>query len=157
MTGINFSMKEQKIVESIWEDNGWCRLFLSLQPAIIKRSLNKQMFIRIMVVLHARSIAFSEHETLSYALPLHSYNEESHRWHNVSVPRFSPRVQLDRGLEPRSSQTNDYEIGIAAATLSMRHLGVRAKTDCLEIGMMCTAWATYLPADCSFSELYKSN
>ena len=101
-------------------------IFLSLQPPIIKRSLNKQMFIRIMVVLHARSIAFSEHETLIYARLLHSYNEEFHRCHKVSVPTVLASCAIERGLEPRSSQTKDYEIDIAASTL--KYVTFRSKS-----------------------------
>lgn len=35
---------------------------------------------------------------------------------------------IDRGLEIMSSQTKNYIIGIAASTLSIRHLAVRTNT-----------------------------
>ena len=65
---------------------------------------------------------------------------------------------LDRGFEPRSSQTNDYMTCIYC--FSAKHVALwRAMTGWLEIGIMCPNGATCLSADCCFSELalWKSN
>jgi hypothetical protein len=51
---------------------------------------------------------------------------------------------VDRGFEPPSGQTKDYEIGICCFS---------AKTGQLVIIIMCPSGATCLPADCYFSEL----
>ena len=56
---------------------------------------------------------------------------------------------VDRGFEPRSGQTKDYNIGICC--FSTKH--AREKTGWLEIRVMCTSGATCLSADCCFSEL----
>jgi hypothetical protein len=39
----------------------------------------------------------------------------------------------------------------AASPLSMQHSGVRSKTGCLEIGIMCPSGATCLPTHCCFT------
>jgi hypothetical protein len=51
------------------------------------------------------------------------------------------RYIIDRGFEPRSGQTKDYEIGIVASPLSTQHLGVRTKTGWLGIRIMCQSGA----------------
>ena len=60
---------------------------------------------------------------------------------------------VDRGVEPRSGQTKDYEIGIVASPLSTQHLGVRTKTGWLGIRIMCQSGVICLSPDCYFSEL----
>ena len=52
-------------------------------------------------------------------------------------------------FEPRSAQAKYYEIGISC----MQHQGVRAKTGCLGIRIVCPSGAPCLPADCCFSDL----
>jgi len=47
---------------------------------------------------------------------------------------FFISMLINRGFEPRSGQTKDYRIGI-------------------RIRIVCRSGATYLPADCCFSEL----
>jgi len=42
---------------------------------------------------------------------------------------------------------------VAVSPLSVQHKGVRAKTGWLGIRIMCPSGATYLSADCCFSEL----
>ena len=58
---------------------------------------------------------------------------------------------VDCGFERRSGKTKDYEIGICC--LSAKHKGERAKTDWVEIRIMCLNGATCLSVDCCFSEL----
>ena len=60
---------------------------------------------------------------------------------------------VDRGLEPRSSQTKDYKIGICC--FSAKHAALRSKSkDWLaRIRIMCPSGATCLPADCCLNEL----
>jgi hypothetical protein len=62
---------------------------------------------------------------------------------------------VDRGFEPWLVKTKDYEIGICcfSAKHAAFNLGERAKTGWLGIRIMCPSGATYLPADCCFSEL----
>jgi hypothetical protein len=60
---------------------------------------------------------------------------------------------VDRGFEPRSGQTNDYQIGIFASPLSTQHYGERAKIGWLEIRIMSLNGVTFPPADCCFSKL----
>ena len=60
---------------------------------------------------------------------------------------------VDRGFEPRSSQTKDYEIGICCFSAKHAALRKRSKTGCLGIRIMCPSGTTCLPADCCFSEL----
>ena len=60
---------------------------------------------------------------------------------------------VNRGFEPRSGQTKNYEIGICCFSLSAQHEGERAKTGWLGIRIMCPNGATCLPANCWFSEL----
>jgi len=67
---------------------------------------------------------------------------------------------VNRGFEPRSGQTKDYEIGICC--FSAKHatfLGERAKTSWLRMRIMCPSGVTCLSVDCCFRELalYKSN
>ena len=54
---------------------------------------------------------------------------------------------VDRGFEPRSGQTKDYQIGMCC--FSAMHV----KTDWLGIRIMCPSGATYLPANCCFRKL----
>ena len=55
---------------------------------------------------------------------------------------------VDRGFEPRSGQTKDYNIGICC--FSAEH-ALRGKTGYLGIMIMCPSGATCLFADCCFS------
>jgi hypothetical protein len=66
---------------------------------------------------------------------------------------------VDRGFELWSVQTKDYKIGFAAFPLSTHQYGIRQKTGCLGIRIMCQSEATCLLVDCCFSELalLKSN
>ena len=52
---------------------------------------------------------------------------------------------VDRGFEPPTGQTNDYDIGICFFPQSMHHSGERAKTGWLGIRIMCPSGATYQP------------
>ena len=60
---------------------------------------------------------------------------------------------VDRGFEPRSGQTKDYEIAICC--FSSKHTALRRKNkDWLaRIQDMCPSGATCLSADCCFSNL----
>ena len=60
---------------------------------------------------------------------------------------------VDRGFEPRSGQTKGYEMMFVSPLLNMEHQGERTKTGWLGIRIMCPSGATYLSADCCFSEL----
>jgi hypothetical protein len=61
---------------------------------------------------------------------------------------------VDRGFESRSGKTKDYiKFVFVASPLSTQHYGERAKTGWLGIRIVCPTGATYLPADCCFSEL----
>ena len=66
---------------------------------------------------------------------------------------------VERGFELRSGQTKDYKIGIDC--LFAKHAALRRNSkDCLAGNQnICTSEATFLPADCCFSqlELIKSN
>ena len=62
-------------------------------------------------------------------------------------------IAVDRGFEPRSGQTKDYEIGICCFSAKHTVLGERAKTDWLGIRIMCPSGTTCLSTDCCFSEL----
>ena len=53
----------------------------------------------------------------------------------------------DRGFEPWSVQTKDYNIGICC--FSAKHAALRRKSK----DWLCPSGATCLPADCCFSEL----
>ena len=57
---------------------------------------------------------------------------------------------VDCGFKPCSGQTKDYKIGICC--FYAKH-AVIAKTDWLEMGIICMSGATCLPADSCFSEL----
>ena len=63
---------------------------------------------------------------------------------------------VDRGFEPLSGQTKDYKIGICC--FSAKHASLRSKSKDW-LARMCPSGATWLSADCCFSELalYKSN
>ena len=54
-----------------------------------------------------------------------------------------------RGLEPRSGQTKDYEIGMCCFSAKQK----RTKTGWFGIGIICTSGATCLPVKCCFSQL----
>ena len=59
---------------------------------------------------------------------------------------------VDRGLEPRSGQTEDYKISICC--FSAKHAALRKKKNgWLGIRIICPSGATCLPMDCCFSEL----
>ena len=60
---------------------------------------------------------------------------------------------VDRGFEPQSGQTKDYEIGICC--FSAKHTALRRKSkDCwLGIRIMCPSGMTRLSTACCFSEL----
>ena len=59
---------------------------------------------------------------------------------------------VDHGLEPRSGQTKDYQIGICC--FSAKHAALRRKRkDWSARNQMCQSGATCLTADCCFSEL----
>ena len=61
-------------------------------------------------------------------------------------------ASVDRGLELRSGQTKDYEIGIGC--FSAMHAALKKKSkDWLEIMLMCPSGATYLSGDCCFSDI----
>ena len=60
---------------------------------------------------------------------------------------------IECGFEPRLSQTNQSKLTLAASPLGRQHYWVRTKTGWLKIRMMCPSGATYLLADCCFSEL----
>ena len=56
---------------------------------------------------------------------------------------------VDRGFEPRSGQTKEYNIGICWR----QQYGEIVKTGWLGIMIMCPSGATGLSADCCFSVL----
>jgi hypothetical protein len=61
---------------------------------------------------------------------------------------------VDRWFESGSGQSKDYNIGIcffSAEYIALKR--ERAKTGWLRIGIMCPSGATWLSADCCFSEL----
>ena len=59
---------------------------------------------------------------------------------------------VDRGFEPRSGQTKDYNIGICC--FSAKHTALRKSKDWLARNQkMCPSGATCLPADYCISEL----
>ena len=60
---------------------------------------------------------------------------------------------VDRGFEPRSGQTKNYEIAICC--FSVKHAALRSKSkDCLARNQnRCPSGATCLSTDCCFSEL----
>ena len=59
---------------------------------------------------------------------------------------------VDRGFKPSSGQTKDYKIGIWC--FSAKHTPLQEKEQRLvRIRIMCPSGATFLPADCCFSEL----
>ena len=60
---------------------------------------------------------------------------------------------VDRGLEPCSSQTKDYKIGICC--FSTKHAALRSKSkDWLSRNQNnVSKWSDSLPADCCFNEL----
>jgi hypothetical protein len=60
---------------------------------------------------------------------------------------------IDRGLESRSGQSKDYEIGICCFSAKQAVLRRKSKTGWLRIRILCLTGATYLSADCCFSEL----
>ena len=57
---------------------------------------------------------------------------------------------VDRGFEPRSGQTKDYESGICC--FSAKHAALRRKSKD-RIRINCPSGATCLSADCCFSVL----
>ena len=67
-----------------------------------------------------------------------------------------PSRAVDRGFEPRSGQTKDYEIGICC--FFAKHEAARSKIkDYLARNQSnVSEWVTFLTADCCFSELYTS-
>ena len=60
---------------------------------------------------------------------------------------------VDRGFEPRSGQTKDYEICICCFPNKHPAIRVRAKTGWIGIRIMRPSGEAYLPADSCFSEL----
>jgi len=60
---------------------------------------------------------------------------------------------VDRGFEPRSGQSKDYEIGICYFFAKLAALRRKSKTGWLEIRRMCPIGETCLSEDCCFSEL----
>ena len=60
---------------------------------------------------------------------------------------------IDRRLESRSGQSKDYEIGICCFSAKQAVLRGKSKTGWLRIRILCLTGATYLSADCCFSEL----
>jgi hypothetical protein len=60
---------------------------------------------------------------------------------------------VDRGFEPRSSQTKDYYIGICCISARLAALRERAKTGWLGIRIMCPSRATCVSAEYCISEL----
>ena len=54
---------------------------------------------------------------------------------------------VDRGFEPRSGHTKDYQIRMCCFS------AMHAKTGWLGIRIMCPSGATCLPVDCCFSKL----
>ena len=57
--------------------------------------------------------------------------------------------EVDHRFKSRSDQT----LVFVASPLSMPYLGERTKMGWLGIRIMCLSGATFLPADCCFSEL----
>ena len=60
-------------------------------------------------------------------------------------------IAVDRGFEPQSGQTKDYNNGICC--FSANHAAIRRTTGWLGIRIMCPSGATCLFARCCFSEL----
>ena len=81
-------------------------------------------------------------------------NHHENHTHDLMVNVLAPST-VDRRFKPWSDQTKDYKIGICcfSAKHAAFNLGERAKTGWLGIRIMCPSGATYLPADCCFSEL----
>ena len=59
---------------------------------------------------------------------------------------------VDRVFEPRSGQTKDYSIGICYISANHTALKRKSKYCWLVIRMKCPSMASYLSADCCFSE-----
>ena len=84
-----------------------------------------------------------------YSKYLFIYFSEPHWWRKIVSVLSSSAV--DRGFEPRSDQTEDYEIGIfSLRSLRTQNSGERVKSGCLGIRIMCQSGATCLSADCCF-------
>ena len=64
---------------------------------------------------------------------------------------FASRA-VECGLEPRSSQPKDYEIGIYCFSGKHATLRRNSKIGLLGIRIMCPSGATCLSVDCCFSE-----
>ena len=62
-------------------------------------------------------------------------------------------VAVDRGFEPRSGQTKDWNLYCFYFPQSTQHLGEKAKTCWLGNRIMCPTVATCLSADYCFSDL----
>ena len=60
---------------------------------------------------------------------------------------------VDRGFVPRSGQTKDYTIGICCFSAKHEAFRRKSKDRWLAGKIMCPSGASYLPADCCFSEL----
>ena len=60
---------------------------------------------------------------------------------------------VDRGFDPRSGQTKDYEIGICCFSVKHTVLERKNKDGLVGIRIMCLSGATCLTADYCFSEL----
>jgi len=58
---------------------------------------------------------------------------------------------VDRGFEPRSGRTKDYETGMFC--FSAKHIALRRKTGWLGIGILCPSGVIFLSADCFFNKL----
>ena len=54
---------------------------------------------------------------------------------------------VDRGFEPRSGQTKDYNLVCVASPLITQHYGDRADNGWPEVKIMCPSGSTYLSAD----------
>jgi hypothetical protein len=57
------------------------------------------------------------------------------------------------GLNPGRIKLKTIKLVFAVSLLCMQHYGVRAKTGWLGSGISCPSGATFLPANCRFSEL----
>ena len=87
-----------------------------------------------------------------YSKYLFIYFSEPHWWRKIVSVLSSSAV--DRGFEPRSDQTEDYEIGIfSLRSLRTQDSDERVKSGCIGIRIMCQSGATCLSADGCFSEL----
>ena len=67
------------------------------------------------------------------------------------MARLLAHCTIDRGYEPRSDQTKDYETGICCFIVT--HTASRSKTRWFGIEIMSPSGAICLPAGCCFSEL----